>query len=198
MAVNYVKGQILSGVLERDGIDIAIANANVGINTNSPTVALDVNGNVRANNISIVGNITGGNISIVNNVGSNTANITGNVVVGNISTVGNVAAGNVLTNHLLYANGAPWDLQEPAGSNTEIQFNNNSQFGATANFTFNTAANLFTVNATANITKTQPEHNNYGHHTNTITNDHGNYDNNNLDNDSKHSHDNHHAYYHKH
>jgi hypothetical protein len=33
MAVNYVKGQILSSILERDGIDISIANANVGINT---------------------------------------------------------------------------------------------------------------------------------------------------------------------
>jgi hypothetical protein len=118
MAVNYVKGQILSGILERDGIDLSIANANVGINTNSPTVALDINGNVRANNISIVGN---------------------------------VAAGNVLTDNLLYANGTPWDLQEPAGSNTQIQFNNNSQFGATANFTFDTTANLLTVNATANI-----------------------------------------------
>jgi hypothetical protein len=38
MAVNYVKGQILSGILERDGIDIAIANANVGINTDSPVI----------------------------------------------------------------------------------------------------------------------------------------------------------------
>jgi len=157
MAVNYVKGQILSGILERDGIDISIANANVGINTNSPAEQLDVNGNILANNIfsnviiSAVGNVIGGNVVAINNISADTANIAGNVVVGNVSTVGNVAAGNVLTNNLLYANGAPWDLQEPAGSNTEIQFNNNSQFGATANFTFNTTANLLTVNATANI-----------------------------------------------
>ena len=129
MAVNYVKGQILSDILERDGIDIAIANANVGINTTTPTVALDVYGNINANNLSTIGNITGGNLSIS----------------------ANVAAGNVLTDNLLYANGTPWDLQEPAGANTEIQFNNNSQFGATANFTFDTAGNLLTVNATANI-----------------------------------------------
>jgi len=129
MAVNYVKGQILSDILERDGIDIAIANANVGINTTTPTVALDVYGNINANNLSTIGNITGGNLSIS----------------------ANVAAGNILTDNLLYANGAPWDLQEPAGANTEIQFNNNSQFGATANFTFDTAGNLLTVNATANI-----------------------------------------------
>jgi len=173
MAVNYVKGQILSGILERDGIDLAIANANVGINTITPTVALDVYGNINANNLSttgnvasgnivvvnnisantanITGNVASGNIAVVNNISANTANITGNVVVGNISTVGNVSAGNVLTDNLLYANGTPWDLQEPAGSNTQIQFNNNSQFGATANFTFDTTANLLTVNATANI-----------------------------------------------
>jgi hypothetical protein len=157
MAVNYVKGQILSSVLERDGIDISIANANVGINTNSPAQRLDVNGNVLANNIfsnvtvSAVGNVIGGNVVAVNNVSGSTANISGNIVVGNLSTTGNVAAGNVLTDNLLYANGVPWDLQQPAGSNTEIQFNNNSNFGANVNFTFDTAANLLTVNATANI-----------------------------------------------
>jgi len=140
MAVNYVKGQILSGILERDGIDISIANANVGINTITPTVALDVNGNIQANNL-----------SIVNNISANTANITGNVVVGNVSTAGNVATGNLLTDNLLYANGVPWDLETPAGNTTEIQFNDNSNFGANVNFTFDATGNLLTVNATANI-----------------------------------------------
>jgi len=118
MAVNYVKGQILSSVLERDGIDIAIANANVGIGTNSPTARLEV---------------------------------VGNVILGNLSTAGNIATGNLLTDNLLYANGVPWDLQQPAGSNTQIQFNDNNNFGASANLTFDTAGNLLTVNATANI-----------------------------------------------
>jgi hypothetical protein len=57
MAVNYVKGQILSSNLERDGIDLSISNANVGINTVSPLATLDVNGNVLATNFSAVGNI---------------------------------------------------------------------------------------------------------------------------------------------
>jgi hypothetical protein len=118
MAVNLVKGQILSSILERDGIDISIANANVGIGTVSPSVKLEV---------------------------------AGNVIVGNLSTTGNVATGNLLTDNLLYANGTPWDLQQPAGNNTEIQFNDNSNFGASANLTFDTAGNLLTVNATANI-----------------------------------------------
>ena len=85
MAVNYVKGQILSGILERDGIDIAIANANVGINTTTPTVALDVYGNINANNLSTTGNVTSGNI------------VAGNIV---LASTGNISAGNVNINNL--------------------------------------------------------------------------------------------------
>jgi len=104
MAVNYVKGQILSGILERDGIDIAIANANVGINTVTPTVALDVNGNVRANNISATGNVASGNFTIANTTlvataanatitiqPSGTGLVTINTTTGLILPVGNTA-----------------------------------------------------------------------------------------------------------
>ena len=56
MAVNYVKGQILSSNLERDGIDLSISNANVGINTVSPSSTLEVAG------IFTVGNVTISNI----------------------------------------------------------------------------------------------------------------------------------------
>ena len=116
MAVNYVKGQILSSILERDGINISIANANVGIGTSSPTTTLDVNGNIRANTLSVTGNINssgnivavwlwgdGSNISnitssygnsnvvtLLANFGSNTLNTTGNV------TAGNLLAGNII------------------------------------------------------------------------------------------------------
>ena len=76
------------------------------------------------------------------NVFANTANIDGNV-----------SAGNVLTNNLLYANGQPWDLQEAAGSNTQIQYNDgNNNFGASSAFTFDYAGNLLTVTGNANIT----------------------------------------------
>jgi hypothetical protein len=68
----------------------------------------------------------------------------------NLLTVqGNVAAGNILTDNLLYANGNPWDLQQTAGSNTQLQFNDDGDFGASANLTFNKNTNVLTV--TGNI-----------------------------------------------
>jgi len=80
----------------------------------------------------------GNSLARWDNVFSNTANVTGNI-----------AAGGLLTNNLYYANGQPWDLQEAAGANTEIQFNEGDNFSASANFTFNPSTNLLTVNGNA-------------------------------------------------
>ena len=113
MAVNYVKGQILSSILERDGIDISIANANVGINTTTPTSTLDVNGNVKVGNVLIsnIGNISAGNVNI-NNLATPVANAdavtklyvdqavasgAGNVV-GNVIPLGTPTDGSLTTN----------------------------------------------------------------------------------------------------
>jgi len=87
MAISRVAGQMLKDVLERDGIDISFANANVGINTASPSELLEVAGNVKGDwflgNVSTTGNIVVGNISV------------GNVSAGNIS-LGNLYGGNAL------------------------------------------------------------------------------------------------------
>ena len=85
MAVNYVKGQILSSVLQRDGNNLSIVdtansmptlyvdvgNGRIGINTNTAVSTLTVNGNITAGNlvmgnvlISNVGNINAGNVNI--------------------------------------------------------------------------------------------------------------------------------------
>jgi hypothetical protein len=131
MAINFVKGQILSSNLERDGIDLAISNANVGIGTITPGARLEVVGNV------LIGNVQIGNIG--------TVSATGNVTGGNISTaglitaVGNINGGNVNT----------------AGNVTS----NNTVFAVTVSATGNVNANVFvgntvrvaTVSATANV-----------------------------------------------
>ena len=134
------------------GIDTSL------ISNGNSNVAVAANGNVT---ISVAGN-TG--IATFTGTGANingTANVTGNLSAGNVSAnianlttanvTGNVIAGGVLTNNLYYANGTPWDLQEAAGANTQIQYNNgtNNNFGASANFTFNDATNVLTV--TGNI-----------------------------------------------
>jgi hypothetical protein len=95
-------------------------------------------GEVPANVILANGDITTGS-----------ANLTANLYVSNTANVGNLR-----TNNLLYANGQPWDLQEAAGANTQIQYNLGNNFAASANFTFNDATNVLTVTGNANVTNT--------------------------------------------
>jgi hypothetical protein len=113
MAVNFVKGQILSNVLERDGVDISIANANVGIRTDSPSSALEVAGVLTVGNVIIsnIGNISAGNVNI-NNLAEPVANsdattkfyvdtAAGNIsanVIGNVIQLGTNSQGNLESN----------------------------------------------------------------------------------------------------
>lgn len=79
----------------------------------------------------------------------------GDITTTNANLTGNLAANRVLTDNLLYANGAPWDFQQAAGSgNYQIQYNLNDDFGASANFTFDPTTNLLTVTGNANVTNT--------------------------------------------
>ena len=95
-----------------------------------------------------VGEVPALNIILANgDITASNVTLTGNLLISNAN-----ASWGVLTNNLFYANGVPWDLQEAAGSNTQIQFNNNNNFGASANFTFDTATNLLTVVGNLNAT----------------------------------------------
>ena len=138
--------------------------ASANFTYNDTTQLLTVTGNAQFNNANL-GNIATANFvnvasnTITNNLTvnlelqANTANFDGNVVMDNWLTVANTAnVGNLRTNNLLYANGQPWDLQEAAGSNTQIQYNVNNNFAASANFTYNDSTQLFTVTGNANIT----------------------------------------------
>ena len=94
MAVNYVKGQILSSNLERDGINLSISNANVGINTVSPSSTLEVAGVLTVGNVIIsnIGNISAGNVNI-NNLATPVANADAVTKLYVDQAVGNVAGG---------------------------------------------------------------------------------------------------------
>jgi hypothetical protein len=78
-------------------------------------------------------------------------NTSNTLTVTNVTSSGNVSAGNIKTNNILYANGDPYVFTtNPAGSNTQIQFNDSNVFAASANLTFNKTSNtLSTYNITA-------------------------------------------------
>jgi len=60
----------------------------------------------------------------------------GNVVSNFLNLTGNVAAGAIYSNNYRYANGQPF-APNAAGSNTQLQFNNNGAFGGIPNVTWN-------------------------------------------------------------
>jgi hypothetical protein len=71
---------------------------------------------------------------------------TGNVVNNVNAPNSNVTANRVFANGYFYANGLPFTPNAVAsGSNTQVQYNNNGNFGASSAFTFNSATNLLTV-----------------------------------------------------
>lgn len=70
------------------------------------------------------------------------ANFIYNKSTNTLTLSGTLAAGNVKTDNLLYANGSAWDLSDPGGSNTEIQFNDDESFGGSAAFTFNKSSKI--------------------------------------------------------
>ena len=109
-------------------------------------------------NATITGNITStnanlGNLAVANFFSgtlttSSQPNITSVGTLSNLSVTSNVSAGNIKTNNLLYANGSPWQIGTTttvSGSNTQVQFNDASSFGASANFTFDKSTNTLTV-----------------------------------------------------
>jgi len=103
MTINYVKGQILSNNLERDGIDLAfdtdlvyldVGANSVGINTTTPASTLEVVGNITVGNILIpnVGNISVGNVYINNLLDPVNAQdaATKQYVLDHVANVGNI------------------------------------------------------------------------------------------------------------
>lgn len=69
----------------------------------------------------------------------------GNIVT-NVLTNGNVAAANIYAGNYFYANGDPFIANvRVAGSNTQVQFNNDGELGASPNFTFSSTGNVLTI-----------------------------------------------------
>ena len=152
-----VTGNVDGGNLNTGGIVLATGNVTGGNITTAGLVS--ATGNVSGGNIttaglvSATGNVSGGNITTAGQVVA-----TGNVSGGNITTIGNVdATGNVNANGAVFSGnvtaanffGNIAGNIDAAGANTQVQFNNNDLLGASAAFTFDSAANLLAV--TGNI-----------------------------------------------
>ena len=139
----------VSGNILADGItsnnSIIAANANLGnlVTANFVNAASNVN----ALNVNVTGTVYTYDLSSTGTAFLTTANVSSNLTVNNTANVGNLR-----TDNLLYANGQPWDLQEAAGNNNEIQFNLNDNFSASANLTFNPATNNLVVTGNINGT----------------------------------------------
>jgi hypothetical protein len=63
----------------------------------------------------------------------------GNIVTNHNYPQGNVTSNSVYANNYFFANGVAF-TSDPAGSNTEVQFNNNGNFGASPNLVFDSSA----------------------------------------------------------
>jgi hypothetical protein len=158
--LNLNFGNLLTGNYANFNNDIVVQGNIANANNISVTNAL------AANTANFSGNITSLNANLGNLVEANYINVAQNVDINgsldatNANFVGNIAISNsnpafgLLTDNLYYANGQPWDLQEAAGNNNEIQFNSNDDFAASANFTFNPTTDTLTVTGNANVTNT--------------------------------------------
>ena len=85
---------------------------------------------------------------------SGAANFTFNKTTSVLTVTGNVAATRVLTDNLLYANGVAYDFQQPAGSNTQVIFNDDGDFGADSTFTFDKDTDTLTATNIAGVLST--------------------------------------------
>lgn len=123
-----------------------VANANFATTANNAYFAGNVT-NAAQPNITSVGTL--GNLTVSGNIGTNNFTATNFANANNMNVTANLSAGNVKTDNLLYANGVPWDLEQPGGSNTDIQFNDNGDLGGSNAFTFDKTSNI--VNVAANL-----------------------------------------------
>ena len=139
------------------GISVSGSNGNVTISTTASGGTV-TGVTIASNNLTVTGGTitTSGTISI--DLPSNIS-VSGNITGGNLITAGNAVVGGIKTNNYYYANGSPLDMQQPAGSNTQIQFNNANDFGASANLTFNTSTNTLTATTIAGTLATAAQPN---------------------------------------
>lgn len=143
-------------ISQGSGIQVSSSNGNVTISTTPVAAVTSVS--VVSTSLTVTGSPITGSGTITVDL-ANTISISGNITGGNLITAGNAVVGGIKTNNYYYANGAPLDMQQPAGSNTQIQFNNANDFGASANLTFDTTTNTLSATTIAGTLATAAQPN---------------------------------------
>ena len=157
-----IAGTVTSvGLVPGSGIQVSggpiTSNGNITV-TNTGVTRLNAGAGILLSsgngNVTISANTSSGTVTAVG-VTSSQLVVTGSPVVSSgtiavnlpssVTFSGNVTAGGIKTDNLYYANGTPWDLQLPGGSNTQVQFNDADQFGGNSGFTFNKTTGIFTA-----------------------------------------------------
>lgn len=131
-------------------------------------------GNITGN-LAVTQNVTvGGNVTVQGSINANLGNVVvENLTVegqSNLGAVGNITITGGSNNYVLRTNGSgslTWaniqsEIANAAGANTYVQFNNNNLFGASANFTYNSATNTLNIQGNANIATLNPTVSNLG------------------------------------
>jgi len=131
-----------SSIAENVDGDIVLTNGDGGTWTFGGTDNLDQS--TIANGTSNVRVLLNGNIAIGAAGNANIVNING---AGVITSSGNVVPLGIKTDNYYYANGVAIDFAHTsaAGANTQIQYNNNGDFGAEAAFTYDQATNTLSA-----------------------------------------------------
>lgn len=105
MAINKILGNLLSDNLQRGSnlsiqtnlVFFDVVNNRVGVKNTTPTVELEVTGNIKANNLAVTGGYTGTTVSVSGTVTAGNVTIGNSATLGNSITVTNVYGNNALT-----------------------------------------------------------------------------------------------------
>jgi hypothetical protein len=144
-----------SSIAENVDGDIVLTNGDGGTWTFGGTDNLDQS--TIANGTSNVRVLLNGNIAIGAAGNANIVNING---AGVITSSGNVVPLGVKTDNYYYANGDAITFgTSAAGANTQIQYNNNGDFGAEAAFTYDQATNTLSADNIAGTLTTAAQPN---------------------------------------
>ena len=149
---NITASYLIGNGSQLTGLPAGYANSNVAAYL--PTYTGNVAANYFIGNGATLTFVTGANVNgqVANSLVAGTVytnaqpNITSVGTLTSLSVTSNVSAGNIKSDNLLYANGAPYVFTtSAAGSNTQIQFNDNTAFAGNANLTFNKTTNTVTT-----------------------------------------------------